>query len=133
MFFIKLNFYSHKRIHMSKEQVEFENLVNQRGGISDLNSFPDGKRLSGLLKMLNAIVASYRNDNSKLPAPIIELIFSPAVNAFAMKDKDKYFVGIHLGAVYVLRDLINRMFANKSFLPQYGDSSNEDSPLIFNA
>jgi hypothetical protein len=118
---------------MTKSQEIFDNIFAERGGIfnpelfkgdiatKDLD-FYNGLKSSILKIVKEKIKPSYPN----LPEIHFEFIFNNSLNAAATKYEGEYYVGINIGAFFLIYDMFNKMFSTKSILSGIGNNENEN-------
>lgn len=112
----------------------FDNFFADRGGIDKCPGFTinglSGQIYNSFLNLDIWIKTKYKD----IPPIYCNFINNTYFNACARKVNNAYFIGINIGAYYLLNDIFSRMLSCPTILEEFGDSSKEIKPRpLFNA
>ena len=106
---------------MTEEEV-FNGLFEQFGGLAKADDIPHLAQLrSRMYESIDIVRITY----PKLPHIYINYVASNKVNARITKYEDKYYLGINMGAFFLMRDMFTRMLSHTNILPEIGNALNE--------
>jgi hypothetical protein len=77
----------------------------------------------------NGMILSARSHVPRLPEIHFDFIHNGIINAYAFKSERRYFVGVTTGTLYMLQVVLNRMLAEHSLFPSYGNPNDEADDL----
>ena len=116
---------------MTNEEV-FDRAMTQYGGRVDLEKragTPAGQLFAAIAQQAGLLIAGARHVLPRLPPIHFDFVYNPAVNAFAFKENDQYFIGVTSGTFVMLQLLLCRMLADSRLLTHAGDPGSEASDL----
>lgn len=64
-----------------------------------------------------------------MPPIYFDLIWNSSINAVALEQNGRYFIGIHTGTLFMLWTLIGRILSDASLFPEIGDPGQESGQL----
>ena len=108
---------------MTDDQRNFNELFAHRGGLLETSKLP--KPTSTFIEHFESLFSSIfeflKQRYPKLPPVQFGVILNPSLNAFAAKSDGKYYLGLHFGALLILHDAFNKMFASRDIQPKIGN------------
>lgn len=109
----------------------FHDIVRDQGGRVDEASLPSsvGQGLAYVAHRARGFLASAAEANSQIPAIHFDLVDNYSLNAFATRWEDQYFIGINRGTVAILALVFDRLLADRSVLPYFGQVEREAESL----
>lgn len=110
---------------MSHKEVEFNNFFKQEGGIY---RGPLVKRLQfhSMLIFAGKLIEKLKKSDDAADLDIyVDVINNFSINACVGKKAEKYFIGINIGVLVLLSNMLFRMFSSNSILTEIGDVSKE--------
>lgn len=98
----------------------------------DIENYPDvpaAPAYAHTRKVAQELIDSARAMFPKLLPIHFDFVNDGSVNAWALRDKDRYFIGLTAGAMCMLHLILNRMLANPRTFPNLGQPEAEDPNL----
>lgn len=87
------------------------------------------EELDRRLHRANAIIDSAVAKLTGLPGVYVALVANPTFNAWAARNQQRYFVGIHMGLLEILVPVMMRLLADPRTFPHVGDPNVETGAL----
>jgi hypothetical protein len=116
---------------MENSEILFDNVFKSRGGLCKSDVFP---QKNSLLEDSKNVIERIKQVDSRVPNVYLNLINNDSINAVVTKYKKQYFIGINVGAIYLIEAVFLRMMSNPNILPEYGNISKEIAPeKLYNA
>lgn len=109
----------------------FRRVTARWGTAYDRLAMPEPARLhyDEIVARAEDLIESARSFVPGLPPIHFDLIINGAVNAFAFREGDRYFIALNTGVIYMLRLVIGRMLADARLFPGVGNPSVEADDL----
>ena len=109
----------------------FDHEVRQLGGRFRVEDVPENVRAfyDDISARANDLIKCVRDVIPKLPPVHFDYVLNGKINALAFRRGDTYFIGLHTGALFMLRLVIGRMLSDASLFPSIGNPTAEESSL----
>lgn len=116
------------------EQEVFDNVcvkykLGQRLDIENYPHVPAAPGYAHTRKVAQELIDSARAMFPKLLPIHFDFVNDGSVNAWALRDKDRYFIGLTAGAMCMLHLILDRMLASPCTFPNIGQPKAEDPNL----
>jgi Peptidase family M48 len=117
---------------MTDEEIFDTETKNYTGGRCPYERLPTPVKsaYSEVVNRSNDLIAATRRALPELPTIHFDFIQNGTVNAWTFKAKDRYFIGLTTGALYMLRMVIGRMLADRGTFEFIGQPSLEADDLL---
>jgi hypothetical protein len=119
---------------MKSPEEMFHDIARDRGGRLDaaLVAPEVNQVLAYMAQRARGFLQSAATANPRIPPIHLDFVDNYSVNAFATRLGDRYFIGINRGTVSTLRLVFDRLLADRSVLPFFGqvEVEAENLPLM---
>jgi hypothetical protein len=119
---------------MSDQEIEFNDFFKQEGGIYRGN-IVEKLQFHSMLIYADKLINKLKEADDAVELDIyVDVINDFSLNACAGKKGKRYFIGINIGVLVLLSNILFRMFSSNSVLAEIGDISKEkDTRKIYDA
>ena len=109
----------------------FHNEIMSRGGRFQRQSAPENvKRVyKAVEERAQDLIRAARRVLPNLPEIHLDFILNGKINAVAFRSKERYFIGLHTGTLFMLRSVIGRTLSDSRLFQRVGDPKAERSDL----
>lgn len=102
----------------------FDCLFRDYGGHFDHNSLIYPQVFESILLILSEQIDGIRKNRPELPEVKFGFINNSTLGAAAGKHNGQYYIGIHIGTVFIVQDLFSRMLSHSEVFPGICNSEN---------
>lgn len=110
---------------MSNQEIEFNDFFRKEGGIYRGKLVEKPQFHSMLIFAGKLIEKLKKSDNAGGLDIYVDVIHNFSINACVGKKGERYFIGINIGVLILLSNMLFRMFSSNSMLTEIGDVSKE--------
>ena len=90
---------------------------------------PIAKTFDTIEGFARGLLASAREHVPGLPEIHFDYVYSGAVNAYAFKSEERYFIGLTTGTIYMLQLVLGRMMAHSGLFANIGTPQDETDSM----
>ncbi|GGC40360.1 hypothetical protein GCM10011386_35540 [Parapedobacter defluvii] len=112
---------------MSNQEIEFNNFFGNEGGIYR-GKLVEKPQLHSMLIFADKLIEKLNKSDNEVGLDIyVDVINNFSINACVGKKGERYFIGINIGVLVLLSNMLFRMFSSNNILTEIGDISKEST------
>jgi|GEM_PF-1417432 len=110
---------------MSDQEIEFNHLFREEGGIYR-GKIVEQTQFHSMLFLADKLIEGFKTSERARDLDIyVDVIDNFSINACVGKKGERYYIGINVGVLVLLSNMLFRMFSSNSILTEVGDASKE--------